>query len=116
MIDAAILWGDYLFGKNDYRGAADAYGMATDATDAAKTHIAGTRKDPSWAKYQRANALLALNDYDASLALFQQIAGSGSPWAKEAGMKAEYARLQQRMRGTAPAVAAGGPPDSGAAG
>lgn len=98
LIDAAIMWGDYLYTKRDYRSAADAYGLAVDAASQASTPARGTRRDPAWAKYQRANALLELSDYRGSLALFQEIAGSDAPWAAEAGIKAEYARLEQRLR------------------
>jgi len=99
LIDAAIMWGDYLYGKGDYRSAADAYGLAVDAAAQVSTPVRGVRRDPAWAKYQRANALLELSDYRGSLALFQEIAASDAPWAAEAGIKAEYARLEQRLRG-----------------
>ncbi|HEX73232.1 MAG TPA: tetratricopeptide repeat protein [Candidatus Hydrogenedentes bacterium] len=101
-IDAAVTWADYLFAKGDYRAAADAYAMAQEAAADAQQTISGIRKDIGWAKYQRANALLELNDFHASLALFTEIAASDAPWAKEAAMKAEYARLEQQLRGETP--------------
>ncbi len=101
-IDAAVTWADYLFAKGDYRAAADAYAMAQEAAADALHTVTGIKKDIAWAKYQRANALLKLNDFHASLALFTEIAASDAPWAKEAAVKAEYARLEQQLRGETP--------------
>ncbi len=101
LIVAAALWGDYLYGKGDYRAAADAYAMAVEG--AGKSTLAAPVKSSlDWAKYQRANALLELADFQSSLALYKEVAGSGSPWAKEAGLKAEYAQLEQKLRGASP--------------
>ncbi len=99
LIDAAITWGDYLYDKSDFRAAADAYSIAIDSAMGAERLSGQTKKDPSWAKYQRANALLELADFKGSLALYEQIAETSAPWAQEAGVKAEYARLEQRLRG-----------------
>ena len=103
LIDAATEWGDYLYNKADYRAAADAYAMADDATagEGAK-EVQGKRTDPQWPRYQRANALLKLNDYAGSLKYYQEIAQTTVPWAPEAAIKADYVRLQQQMRGEAP--------------
>ncbi len=97
-IDAAIGWGDYLFGREDYRAAAEAYKQAQDASESGHVPITGIRKDLGWAQYQRANALLALSDFSGSLALFDEIAASDAAWAQEASMKAEYVRLEQQLR------------------
>ncbi len=99
LIDAAVAWGDYLYEKGDFRAATEAYTLVTDASDKYAKPVYGTKKDPSWAKYQKANALLALADFESSLPLFAEVAESSAPWAQEAGVKAEYARLERRMRG-----------------
>ena len=97
LIDAAITWGDYCFAKGDFRTAADAYELALNVSEKSSRPVAGIKRDPRWAKYQRANALLELADYQGSLALLAEIANSDAPWAQEAGMKADYARLEQRL-------------------
>ncbi len=99
LIDASITWGDHLYGRGDYRAAADAYAMAVDAATNASEPVRGTRTNPAWAKYQRANALLQLAEYDQSLQLLEEIAASNAPWASDAGLKAEYARVERRLRG-----------------
>jgi tetratricopeptide (TPR) repeat protein len=90
--EAAVAWGDYLFDRRDFRTAADAYALAIGA-------VAEDSPDVSWAKYQRANALLRLSDFDASVQLYDEVASSGFPWAEDARVSAEYARMEQRMRG-----------------
>jgi len=111
LIDAAIAWGDYLYDKSDYRAAADAYALVEGlASDSPTMQVDGNRRDRRWATYQRANALLKLADYDGSIALLEEIAKTDAPWAREAATKAEYARLELKMRraptGAPPARAA----------
>jgi tetratricopeptide (TPR) repeat protein len=107
LAESAIVWGDYLYRKGDFRAAADAFSIAIEAADRAHPAETTPRNDPSWAKYQRANALLALSDFDGSIALFQEVAASDAPWAAEAGLKADYARLEQRRRGIVEVVSPG---------
>lgn len=104
LIDAAALWGDYLYGKNDFRGAADAYTLAdaTSATTGAQV-VDGKRTAHDWPRFQRANALLKLSDLAGSLALYDEIAQTKAPWAREAAIKADFVRMQQRLRGESPA-------------
>lgn len=101
----ASAWGDYLYGKGDYRTAADAYEMAL----AAKERIADADNEVNskagWAKFQRANALMQLSDYASAKTLFDEIAQSDSPWAAEAGLLSQSAEIQQRVRGVRPALA-----------
>ncbi len=90
---AAIAWGDHLHAKGDFRGAASAYDVAL-GVDERET------VDSQWAMFQRANALLALNDVTGSLQLFEELAGSGSEWAGSAKLKVDYLRLRQRLAGS----------------
>lgn len=100
LVDAGTLWGDYLYEKGDYRAAADAYALADDASNATSTQpVDGKRTDRRWPRYQRANSLLKLSDFAGSLALYDEIAQTDAPWAKEAAVKADYVRMQQRLRG-----------------
>ena len=101
LIDAAITWGDHLYRAGDYRAAADAYEIAVDTATSADEPVRGTQTDPAWAKYQRANALLQLAEFDKSLELLEEIAASNAPWASDAGLKADYARVERRLRGYA---------------
>jgi len=98
LLEAAIAWGDDRYQRGDYRMAADAYAMALEAADNMSRMPTGAGRNPEWAKYQRANALLELRDYANGLALLDEVAESDAPWAAEARTKAEYARLEQRMQ------------------
>ncbi|NIA14479.1 MAG: tetratricopeptide repeat protein, partial [Nitrospiraceae bacterium] len=100
---AANAWGDYLIGKREFRAAAEAYTQAATADGR-------TTEDGFWAVFQKANALLELADYDGSLALYDEVAQSGTPWAGDAKLKADYVRIEQRIRGlpVTPAPAAAG--------
>ena len=89
---AAVAWADYLYEKRDYRAAADAYNLGIDIPN-------GDGETGLWARYQRANALLNLSDWEGSIALFDEVAASSVPWAPEARIKGDYARLEQRLRG-----------------
>ncbi|MCF6283724.1 MAG: tetratricopeptide repeat protein [Candidatus Hydrogenedentes bacterium] len=106
LVDAAIAWGDFLYDKEDYRTAIFAFSIAEEASIGSSLPVAGLRSHPDWAKYQRANALLHLADYKGCLSIYEDIAASDSPWAKEAEVKANLARLEQRQRGASPTRAA----------
>ena len=108
LVDAAVAWGNYLYDREDYRTAVFAYSLAEEAGTRAGKPVAGLRSHPDWARYQRANALLRLADYAGCLPLFEQIAASDSPWAGEAAVKANLARLEQRQRGMSVAAARAG--------
>ncbi len=99
LVDASIAWGDFLYNKEDYRTAVFAFSIAEEATAGSNLPVTGLRSDPEWARYQRANALLQLADYEGCLSLYEAIAASDSPWAQEAAVKANLARLEQRQRG-----------------
>ena len=103
---AALAWADHLYEKGDFRAAADAYSIAIEADN-------GRSEDNPWAMYQRANALLELADFETSAMLYEEVAASDAPWAEDAGIKALYARLEQRMRGAAAKPKGGeGPPEA----
>lgn len=89
---AAVTWGDYLYDRGDYAAAVEAYALAADA-------VAGSGDWADWAAYQRANALFEMGKFNESVAFYDTIAASGSPWAEEAGIRAAYVRIEQRLRG-----------------
>lgn len=93
--EAAVLWGDHLYERGDYRAAADAYALALtgDAPDGRKSET------QQWAQYQRANALYESRQFAESLADYEAVGQSNSPWAEEAAAQAEAARLALRLRG-----------------
>ncbi|MCX5757556.1 MAG: tetratricopeptide repeat protein [Candidatus Hydrogenedentes bacterium] len=102
--DAATVWADHLYDKKDYRAAADWYARAAAGDNG---------KDPTaaWAAYQLGNALLELDDLAGGAKAFDQVVAAGSEWANDAQIKANYARVEQRLRGqpvTAPLKTAGG--------
>ncbi|MDZ4858676.1 MAG: tetratricopeptide repeat protein [Candidatus Hydrogenedentes bacterium] len=104
----AALWGDALYNSGDYRAALDAYALAaipaTAATnvaaiaDAGEAEEAAPSPDMVWAKFQRANTMLKLDDYWNSVPILEELAASDSAFADDARIKAEYARLEQRLR------------------
>lgn len=99
LLRAAAAWGDALHAAGDHRGAAEAYALAASAIED-ETLVTGEQREAMlWVQYQRANMLLHVNDYAASRPLFEQVAESNAPWAAEAAMKADYARMQMRLRG-----------------
>lgn len=97
LVEAAIAWGDFLYGKGDFRTAADAYAMAEDAAKQLGAPPSAPGVDPRWAQYQRANALLQLADYQGGLRLLDEIAATDAPWAREAEAKAHFTRMEQRL-------------------
>ncbi len=99
LIDAAIALGDHQYNQGAFRSAADTYKIAIDAASLAGNSAETPETDPRWAVFQRANALLELSDFQGSISLYGRIANSDTPWATEAEAKAEYARLQQKIRG-----------------
>jgi len=88
----AVAYADYLYDRREYRAAADTYSRAVHAD-------AGRSQDGLWAKYMRANALVQLGDFEQGALLYDQVATSAAPWAKDAAIKAYYVRLEQRLRG-----------------
>lgn len=97
LAEAATRYGDFLYRRGDYRAAADVFDMAIQA--ATKTAESSTgNAAPDWIKFQRANALLQLSEFEDCIALYDEVAASGALWAEEAGEKAAYARLEQRRR------------------
>jgi tetratricopeptide (TPR) repeat protein len=99
LLQAAVTWGDALYAVGDHGGAAEAYGMAAAVDQDGKLLSDDQARDVLWARYQRANMLLETNDYQEAFRMYQEIALSGAPWAKEAATKAEYTRTQLRLRG-----------------
>jgi len=99
---AAVVWGDHLLSIGDAREAANAYALVADIDPGPGGFDKETQRNLDWAKFQRANALLALRDYASGLSLLEEIARSTTPWAAEAALKAEYARVEQRLRGATP--------------
>ncbi len=89
---AAITWANYLYERGDSRAAADAYALAIEAATPGSP-------DLPWAKYQRANALLRLSDFEGSVALYDEVAATDAPWAEQADVMADYGRLEQHLRG-----------------
>lgn len=87
---AAVLLADFLYEKGDFRTAAQAYALAVQCGD--KKDV-----DVLWAKYQRANALLGLSNFEEAIKLYDEVAASGSSWAVEARIKASNMRTQQRL-------------------
>ena len=102
---AAIAWGDYLYGRKDYRTALEAYTIALESLEQeasrAAAETAGTPPSPSqfWSMYQRANSLLSLARFQESLEYYGIVAASNSVWAEEAKANAESARIEIRLRG-----------------
>jgi tetratricopeptide (TPR) repeat protein len=89
--DASVLYGDYLFNRGDYRAAADTYKLAADKPS--EDDLA------YWAKFQRANALFRMNDFEGSAVIYDEVAAVSTPWTEDAQTRARAARLELRLRG-----------------
>lgn len=96
---AAATWGNYLFKRQDYRAAANAYEMAFTAQLTSADADASLTPTQSWSLYQQANALYRLSDYATCIPLYERLSMSNSQWAPEATTKLASAQLEQRMRG-----------------
>jgi tetratricopeptide (TPR) repeat protein len=103
LIDAAVAWGDHLSRIGDHREAASAYAIVMDSAERAGELDPKTAEAVAWAKYQQANAFLENYQFAESVTILDEIATSGAPWAKEASLKAGYARTELRLRGETPA-------------
>jgi hypothetical protein len=90
--ESASRWADALYAKRDHRAALDAYAMIS-ALGAPDT------EHSQWARYQEANCLLQMADYETAAKAFDIISQSSSSWAAEAAVKSSYARLEQQVRG-----------------
>lgn len=104
---AAATYGDFLYRRGDFQAAAQAYGIALGGQPGLQEapplpeSAAGLSDVQVWSLYQRANALIAMERYDESLALYELVATSGSAWSEEAKTRAQSARLEQRLEGEA---------------
>jgi tetratricopeptide (TPR) repeat protein len=105
-VQAAADYGDFLYSRGDYAAAAEAFAMASakPRTDTGEQQVTDTEY---WNAYQRANALFALGRVEESLALYDLVAASGASVARDARVRGDAARLEQRRRG-GPAVAEAG--------
>ena len=79
----------------DYTAAEEAYALAAES--------APEGKDAAWAKFQQANARLNMNEFAEGIGLLDEVAASDAPFAEDARLKAEYARLELRLRSRGPA-------------
>jgi tetratricopeptide (TPR) repeat protein len=99
LVKGAIAWGDFLYDRRDFRAATNAFQMAIDAAKQVTSRDTQRINESLWAKFQRANALLELAEFDESLRLYDELAQTNVPWASDASVKARFARLEKRRRG-----------------
>jgi len=92
---AALIWGDYLYEKKDYAGAAEAYARVPPLSET-------SNDDQAWATFQRASALLHLKDYENAVPLLDEVAAGKNAWAPLAKQKAAFARLEQTLSAQRP--------------
>ncbi|MFA6241112.1 MAG: tetratricopeptide repeat protein, partial [Candidatus Hydrogenedentales bacterium] len=90
--EAALILGDHLFKKGDYRAAADTYTLVDDP------RVLEPTDDTSWAKFQRANALLMANEPKRSLVLFKEVGAVDSRYSEDAKLKAAYIEASLKLR------------------
>jgi tetratricopeptide (TPR) repeat protein len=86
----AVAVGDYHFDKKEFASAAKIYEKALIGDD-------GKSPECAWAKYQRANIFHQSGDYESSAKLYDEVAKLACPWSREASVKAEYVRTEQRI-------------------
>jgi len=91
LAQAASLWAGHLLTRGDHKQASQLYEEILRLTKSGDEN--------HWARYQRAEALLKQEQFDAGIQLLDQVAASNAPFAEQARLKASQARLEQRLRG-----------------
>ena len=87
-----ILWADHLYDKKEFKAAENEYVAAAKVGG-------GLSADDAWAKYQRANALSQLKNYEESVLLFDEVTALNSPCSKQAAINANHIRIEQALQG-----------------
>lgn len=88
---AAVMWGDHLFQRRDFRAAAEAYSLVESAVTEEGNPLT------AWARLQHANAMLQLRDVTDSVPLLQEVSKSGSAWSNDASLRQSYAEVERRL-------------------
>ncbi len=88
--DAYATVGDYYFERQDWRAAEDLYQRILAEDNALE-------EDRQWAAFQQANILYRTGALGDAVNAYQAIAGTASPWANQAMMRAANAQLELRL-------------------
>jgi len=94
MSELYVRWGDYLFGRADYKGAAEVFSeIAADANVPVESR--------SWAQYQYANCIFNLERYREAEDLYRRFVDEHkqSPWSKGAATRIAFSAVERRLRG-----------------
>lgn len=91
LAQAASLWAGHLLTRGDHKQASELYDEIL--------RLGKSSDESHWVRYQRAEALLKMDQFDAGIQLLDQVGASSAPFASQARLKASQARLEQRLRG-----------------
>ncbi len=92
-VQAALVWGDYLFSRGDYLGALGEFGAIAE-----NEHAPAEVRE--WASYQKGNAYFELGRYDESAVAYGNFLAEypSSQWKKAAQTRVDVAKVEMRLR------------------
>jgi len=94
LIDAEIMWGDYMFEMKEWDTASSAYKTAIQISQIKGTPLQGVKYPIEWAKYQYANILVEKTNFEEALKILEEIANSNSSISSMAQLKIEQIKLE----------------------
>lgn len=93
-IDGEILWGNYMFEKQEWESALQAYNTAIQISQKSEEPLQGTRFHTDWAKYQSANILAQKSLLEDAMKILDSLIQSNSSLTSLAQIKAEQIKLE----------------------
>lgn len=93
-IDGEILWGNYMFEKQEWESALQAYNTAIQISQKNEKPLQGIRFHTDWAKYQRANILAQKSLLEDAIKILDELIQSNSSLTSLAQVKAEQIKLE----------------------
>jgi len=93
-IDGEILWGNYMFEKEEWDSALQAYTKAIQISKRNDEQIQGIKFHTDWAKYQYANILEKKSNLEEAVNILDELIKSNSSLAPMAQMKVEQIKLE----------------------
>ncbi|HOQ33459.1 MAG TPA: tetratricopeptide repeat protein [Candidatus Hydrogenedens sp.] len=97
-IDGEILWGNYMFEKQEWESALQAYNTAIQISQKNEEPLQGKRFHTDWAKYQSANILAQKSLLEDAIKILDELIQSNSSLTSLAQVKAEQIKLEMIAR------------------
>ncbi|MGC8737917.1 MAG: tetratricopeptide repeat protein [Candidatus Hydrogenedens sp.] len=93
-IDGEILWGNYMFERQEWEPALQAYSTAIEISEKNGEQLQGIRFHTDWAKYQRANILAQTSLMEESIKILDELIRAKSALTSLAQVKLEQIKLE----------------------